>query len=473
MNDMAAASIHEWTNSACEAIASLVTDRTGLCFPDNRRPEAESAIRFVAQQAGCDSLDDFRRAIVSGAIPIDQLVAELVVSESYFFREPDHFRFVRECVLPQCRRDTGALRQPRIWSAGCAGGEEAFSLGILLVEAGYTEEPAVLGTDLSARALERARMARYSAWSLRDLSVEQVDRYFHRTAGGFKLRARYRRSVTFQQLNLADDTFPSYSSGIWGMDLIFCRNVLIYLDRRTVSALARRLFAALADNGWVILGSSDPQLADHAPFELVRTPFGVFYRRRPRTAGWSSSWVTAPSPMAAESDIGDESTPSVEGPMVPITSTDGIPARRQTAPPAPASSNAGHRVRDLADRGHLIEARAELIKALRWNPASGELHYLHAVISLALGHLRDAERAVRKALYLDRLQPATHALQATILDRLGKVQEANRAHRTASALLNAAPPTDAVSANREGTASSRRSNADPVRRVRSDHRSKG
>lgn len=473
MNDMAAASIFEWTNSACEAIASLVTDRTGLCFPDNRRPEAESAIRFAAQQAGCDHLDDFRRAIVSGEFPIDQLVAELVVCESYFFREPDHFRFVQECVLPQCRGDDGALRQPRIWSAGCAGGEEAFSLGILMVEAGYTGEPAVLGTDLSARALERARTARYSPWSLRDLSAEQVDRYFHRAAGRFTLRERYRRSVSFQQLNLADDTFPSYSSGIWELDLIFCRNVLIYLDRRTVSALARRLFAALADNGWVILGSSDPPLADHAPFELVRTPFGLFHRRRPWTAKRSSSWISAPSPVAAECDNCDERTPSDEAPMAPIASKDTIPACRQTAPPGPTGPNAGHRIRVLANRGHLIEARAELIETLRRNPASAELHYLHAVIGLALGHLREAERAVRKALYLDRLQPAAHALQATILDRLGKVQEADRARRTANALLNAAPPADAVSANREGTASLRQSNADPVERVRSDHRSKG
>jgi chemotaxis protein methyltransferase CheR len=88
-----------------------------------------------------------------------------------------------------------------------------------------------------------------------------------------------RRRVSFAHLNLALDVYPSLATGAWGMDLLLCRNVLLYFNPQTVEAVARRLFASLAPGGWLFLASSDPPVHPYAPFQTVVAPEGVFYRR--------------------------------------------------------------------------------------------------------------------------------------------------------------------------------------------------
>jgi chemotaxis protein methyltransferase CheR len=264
------------------AIAAVLARRTGLSFTPPRQPGAEQGIRRAMHRAGVADLEAYGKWIETEEAALDDLIVELTVGETYFFREPDQFAFLRREVVPTYRaRVTERMARwgLRAWSAGCASGEEAYSLAMLFDSEGLAAHVSVLGTDISHAALARARKGVYRSWSLRGDGAPQARPYLARQEGGWTVVEAVRRLVTFAHLNLALDVYPSLATGTWGMDLIFCRNVLIYFDADTVAAVARRLFASLAPGGWLFLASSDPPLNQIGPFEIVVAPEGVFYRR--------------------------------------------------------------------------------------------------------------------------------------------------------------------------------------------------
>ena len=182
-------------------------------------------------------------------------------------------------VLPEIARRRGSKHQLRAWSASCASGEEAFSLAILFEREGIADQSQLVATDISRSALAKARQAIFGGWSLRGESPHLALPYLTPVGKDYRLDEKIRRRVALSHLNLALNAYPSFASGIWGMDLILCRNVLIYFDRPMVRQVAQRLFRTLAEGGWLITASSDPPLWEDAPFEVVTTEEGVFYRR--------------------------------------------------------------------------------------------------------------------------------------------------------------------------------------------------
>src|SRR5690606_69023 len=123
------------------------------------------------------------------------------------------------------------------------------------------------------------RRARYGRWSLRSLADPVIRRYFTQRGAHYFLRPDIRAMVDFGYLNLADGDYPGSAFDIRDMDLVLCRNVLIYLDRATVAEVAKRMLASLSEDGWLFLGASDPPLVDLVPCEVVVTGAGLAYRR--------------------------------------------------------------------------------------------------------------------------------------------------------------------------------------------------
>jgi len=261
-------------------LVARVEESTGLYFPLARRPQLVAATERAMRRAGVTALIDYVTGLASGRLPIAGLIEEVVVRETYFFREPDQFRFLRNVVLPEITARKPAPLPIRLWSAACASGEEAYSLAILLEEVGLGSRGEVVGTDLSREALRKAARATYGRWSLRGEGAFRARRHLSGSANLLALDPEIRDRVRFERLNLARDLYPSAERGIGGFDLVLCRNVLIYFDAATVAHVAQRLYQSLAEDGWLVLGSSDPPLAEHAPFRKVVTPGGVFYRRQ-------------------------------------------------------------------------------------------------------------------------------------------------------------------------------------------------
>src|SRR5687768_9314442 len=140
------ASSAEWSHPEFEAIAKALHRSAGLIFPANRRESAEAGMRR-AMAAGCLSdPHDLRQAVASAGETRDALITELTIGETFFFREPGQFEFIRSTVLPELR-PIAASRRLRAWSAGCATGEEPYSLAMLLRETAWPGPASILGTD--------------------------------------------------------------------------------------------------------------------------------------------------------------------------------------------------------------------------------------------------------------------------------------------------------------------------------------
>lgn len=460
-----------WTDRAYEAIAHLVGARTGLVFASNRRDDAEAGIRRAMSKAALSDVGQYLALLEQGAAALDALIAELTVGETYFLREAAHFEFIRREVLPDLLKRRGPAHVLRVWSAGCASGEEAYSLAIVLDEAGVLQRAQVLGSDISRPALARAQEASYGPWSLRGVDDGIVRRYFLHVGGRQVLDQRIKKAVSFHYLNLAQDVYPSLASGTWGMDVILCRNVLIYFDRETVKHVAERLFRSLAPGGWLIAGPSDPPLSELAPFETVVTRDGVFYRhgreghrefRSTASPGWEPTVIPPdgrwpkqdeppPGPPEPPSDVAAAApSPAIASPPDSLAlarealATGDYERALGLSRDEPGPESAEIAVRACANLDG-TEAALELVAtATKRYALSSELHFLHAVLLLDVGRLDDAAQALRRVLYLDQSLAMAHFVLGTLLSRRGEVAGARRAYGTAAELAGARSPDEPV-----------------------------
>jgi chemotaxis protein methyltransferase CheR len=434
-------------------VMEFVRARTGLVFPPSRQQDAEACVRKAMEGANIDDAQQFVQLLDADESIFDKLITSLTVSETYFFRDPQQFEFIRLQILPELQRERQLGGCLRFWSAGCASGEEAYSLAILLEQERLAQRASILATDISGAALTMARKAAYNSWSLRGNSMDAMAQYFHRRNGRFLLGDRFRHRVAFRSLNLAVENYPSLATGTLDTDLILCRNVLIYFDQHTVARVARRLFAALAAGGWLITGPSDPPLWDYAPFEPKVTEAGVFYRRSPQVASLPSCREPASSPYHGSRRVMDDESLAAKGAATkPVQVLPQATPERALSPdkfdrelrPSMESSNdvAAHvsSIRVLADAGDLQHAAEEAAAAIQVQPLAAELHYMRAIILAALGQCDEASASLRRVIYLDPSLAVAHFTLGSILWRSGAVAEARRCYRNALALCAERPP---------------------------------
>ncbi len=435
-----------WTDPTYAEIASWIHARTGLTLAPHRYPDAERRIRRVMAKAGARELENCRRMLEGERMPLDELVAELTVGETYFFRDPAQFRYIRTELLPRLRKRHGADHPVRAWSAGCASGEEAYSLAILFEEEAVDRGASILATDISRPALSRARQALYGNWSMRGDDGSLARRYFRPRGVQLQLEDRIRRRVDFQYLNLALDRYPSLASGVWGMDIVLCRNVLIYFDHATVRRVIRSLIESLAEGGVLITGASDPVYQEDGPFEILVTPAGVFYQR---TSGAQFVTRSVSSPMPAPRPV-EARRPAVAAPAraIPTRQIEPAPARDTAALVDQAAAAGDHRavlrltegrtqdpetmllrLKALANLGELVRAEREAARLVAASPLVPSLHFTRAMLLMALDRHEDAERSLLNTLYLDRSLVAAYLALGHLLLRRGDSTGAQRAYR--------------------------------------------
>jgi len=434
------------TRHVFDDLRQWVGARTGLTLTTDRCPSVELVIRRAMARTGLD--DDvlgYRRLLETDDAALDDLLAELTVGETYFFREPSQFQFIRHTVLPEIRQRRGHDHVLRAWCAGCASGEEAYSLAILLLEEGLAGQCRLLATDLSRASLIKARRGTYGAWSLRGEGALAARPYLHGHGNHYVLDEVVRRLVTFDHLNLALDFDSACATSVWGIDLILCRNVLIYFDPKTVRTVARRLYESLAGGGWLITASTDPPLAGKAPFEVVATDHGVFYR------SGASSASRPIGPESARPEIACASSSAAQ------RDTEGTPAAAPAGLAGGDGSRVGARARDIATdwadtalriralaNQDVAEAERVCAAATQRHPLSSELHYLRAVLLLDLDRDEEAIQAARRAIYLDRSLAIAHLTVASILQNRGDLEGAWRAYRNARDLCRTRPAEEIV-----------------------------
>jgi len=209
---------------------------------------------------------------------LEAAVEALTPNETYFFREPYQLRAFQQELLPRLAVAKARTRRLRIWSAGCSTGEEAYTIAILIRETelydGWDIES--LGSDISRKVLSVARKASYQRSAMREAPPEFLARYFNVEAGRYLVRDEVRALVTFGHMNLLDEA----TLGLIGtMDVIFCRNVMIYFDLPAKKRVLKSFHAKLAEGGYLLLGHSESLINVTADFELVHLTHDLVYRK--------------------------------------------------------------------------------------------------------------------------------------------------------------------------------------------------
>ena len=265
-----------------EEVCSWIQKNTALWFPRESRPILGEKLKAAAAEFGFAGAGQLARVMVSAGLSVEQLeclVGHLTVAETYFWREPRVFEELRDHVFPALlnRRDAQGKRL-RIWSAGCASGEEPYSLAIALSQVlpDFQDwQITILATDINSRMLKRARRGIFRDWSFRNAPPKFRARYFQALPDNhWEIHSRFKEVVTFAYLNLAEDAFPNPVNNTNAMDVVFCRNVLMYFAPEHIRIIMERFGRVLLPDGWLVVSSSELSLPCSSVFSPVNFPGG-------------------------------------------------------------------------------------------------------------------------------------------------------------------------------------------------------
>lgn len=268
------------SNPAFAALKAAALELTGLTYWSDKDDQLADLLAPVLERRS-ESPDMLLRQldVEHGSGPASEAVVDAVtVGETSFFRFRAQFNALERVVIPAIMERNQPIRAVTAWSAGCSNGAEPYSLSLLVHRSfgalltGWRVD--ILGTDVSAAALAEAQTGEYSAWTIRDLPEDMQRDCFARQGDRWRLRGLYRQGVRFLHHNLVNQPPPAS-----GLDLVLCRNVLMYFDPDTRLRVLRQLGAALVPGGWLLLGHAEAGPLANELFEIVMLPDCTLYRR--------------------------------------------------------------------------------------------------------------------------------------------------------------------------------------------------
>lgn len=261
-----------------EALAGLlgyIREHRGIDFTEHRSTGLNRRLRRRMRAAGRPDLREYRRYLQSAPGEMDELLSTLFVNVTGFFRDAEAWRAVRREVLPKLVR-RAAERPVRIWCAGVATGEEAYSAAILLAEhlggGNCRERVTILATDVDEASLAVARRGKYADDRIAGLDVDLRDRYFERVSGGWSFRREFRDSLVFGRHDVIEEAPVS------DLDLLICRNTLMYFDRSAQNRTLARFHGALRGGGHLLVGTAESILTRRPLYGAVDERAGLFRR---------------------------------------------------------------------------------------------------------------------------------------------------------------------------------------------------
>jgi chemotaxis protein methyltransferase CheR len=261
--------------SEYRAIKSLVYEKFGIDLGTKKQSLVVGRLQKVVKQAGCSSFREYYDYILNdrSAEGLNSLINRISTNHTYFNRESEHFQYFSQTVLPEVKERLKASKDKflRVWSAGCSFGEEAFTLGMLMLEFfngdRFSWELGLLGTDISERVLQVAMAGRYSREDVERLPVALRHKYFRITQDKqYEVIPVLRNMVMYRRLNLMRTEFPFKKK----FHVIFCRNVMIYFDLPTRETLVERFHQYLETGGYLFIGHSESLGRSNRFFKYVQ-----------------------------------------------------------------------------------------------------------------------------------------------------------------------------------------------------------
>ena len=467
-------------------LSKLVADKIGLYFPDDRWRDLARGIKSAAGEFGYQDEHAFTEWLFSVSLSKEQLVtlaSHLTVGETYFFREEKTFKALENHVLPNLI-DIGRRRgkRLRIWSAGCSTGEEPYSIAILLSKmlpdlADW--QITILATDINHLSLKKATDCAYGKWAFRGTPSWVKNQYFKKAGKNLlKVISPIKKMVTFANLNLVEDIYPSLLNNTIGMDLILCRNVLMYFHAELGSIVTQRFAMALVREGCLIVSPTEASIVIESLFDAADLPDAIYYKKAPGAlkAPVKYSWLQATPPLQeleispppyffdplceacrAPGLLAPDTEKTIDQKPLPIPELPEPKEKVRQLCKQGSYSEAANILNDLgkagsqenfadrdillllareyANHGDLVEAIFWCKKAIKLDTLDLEAHYLAATILQAKDRLQEATASLKRVLYIDQDFVLAHFMLGNILARSNKAVEAKKYFKNALALL--------------------------------------
>lgn len=425
-------------DSLLSLLSETLAVRIGLNFPAERWRDLERGLAAAAHDLGVPDAHSCARRLLGQPLThreIEILASRLTVGETYFFREKQSLDALEHHILPALLRKRETQdRRLRIWSAGCCTGEEPYSIAMLLDRLIPDQDAwniTILATDINPVFLRKAAEAEYGEWSFRGTPEWIRARHFHLLQNGrFRLDDRIRQQVSFSHLNLADDSYPSLTSNTNAMDIILCRNVLMYFSPERAQAVISNFWHSLVEGGWLVVSPAETSNTLFSQFAAIEFPGATLYRKKamPRFEHPGLSLPQAPRMQA----------PPLPGPLPPAAVS---PPTENASNPAEQDAP-GIRARECANRGNLAEAAEWCQKAIAADKLNAGHHYLLSAIQQEQGQTEDAVQSLLRALYLDPGFVLAHYALGNLRRAQGREREARRHFGNALAALQSSSPNE-------------------------------
>lgn len=462
----------------------LLLENFGLNFSENRQTEMEMAIiqSFASSTFTTpEEYLEFVKSKIDGGAEMERLANFATVNETHFFRDAAQFEALSTLVLPELIHRRQSMRTLRLWSAGCSTGEEPYSLAILLKELLPDIQDwsiTILGTDINTNALDRARRGVYSSWSFREDQAKILrEKYFKQVNNHWEIQPEIRRMVTFSRLNLAMPSYPSFDTNTNFIDLILCRNVLIYIDPSTAKDISYRMFESLQPGGWLAVAPSEGSPELFKRFQARSFTNAVLYQRLTQTAALRQDKIrnrVYTAPLRPLKDVIDPPEKSINLPRahsasmdvptrpVPTTEEQSMIEQAQELISFGQSTQALEILKQLsasrfcqdkvcallgeifANRGDWDQAQHWCTQAIRQNRLALEPYYTLALVLHHKGEMEQAIEAMRKVVYLDNTDILGHFELANLYFESGLFPKAAKSLDNALRLLENRSADDLV-----------------------------
>jgi len=437
------------TDIELSMVSEVIATRMGLHFPRERWAMLRRNLLSAAKEFGFQNMNGFIQWLLSSELNKDQimiLASHLTISETYFWREPQVFSALTDYILPELIRSKSGEqgvgskeqreRSIRIWSAGCSTGEEAYSIAIALHKAISKIEDwniTILATDINPRALCKAEHGIYGTWSFRNSPSWLKSSYFHNKEDRqYEIIPEIKQMVTFTCLSLVEMSAISNTNT---MDIIFCRNVLMYFTNEWITKISQDLFHCLSEDGWFVVSSSELSSQVFPQFTPVNFPGAVLYRKTKNGHNHKLSSIDLQKeeiqlfqPIQSVQPIQPVQPVQLFRPLQLLSAVALAKEDLQQPQAIPEETSAAKifSIRLLADQGHLEEALSICNKAIASYKLDPGLYFLRASILQELDKSSEAIVSLKQAIYINSEYIMGYFTLGNLFIRQGNTRNAKR-----------------------------------------------
>ncbi len=409
--------------SVLTELMEIIRESIGLYFPLEKWKDIERALNSIYSDLGYDNIESFAEKIIKNDISrdeLDTLAAALTVGETYFFRETNSLNAFEYNILPELVKS--GTRRLRIWSAGCATGEEPYTIAMILKNTIPSIEEwdiTILATDINLNFIKKALAGIYTRWSFRDVPEWIIAKYFiNRGENRFEISSEIKKMVTFSYLNLMEENYPSILNDTNAMHVIFCRNVLMYFSAGNIKKVVRKLHSSLNEGGFFIVSQTELSEFYFSDFQAQHSSGAIVYKKESvRKKDPVYTFRSTPIPGKKhiyESDIDTNVFSADDYKIIPAGNL--IPEKQTEYDLA--------LIKKLYEDGEFDDALNKLITLISVERDNSEALALLARVYANKGMLDEAEKRCMEAVALDDLNAVNYFLLASIHKENGNPADA-------------------------------------------------